>query len=613
MCGIFGYVGHQEAVPVLLGGLRQLEYRGYDSAGVALLNAPGIMEVTRTTRRVGDLETKLKHLNGRVSGSRLGIAHTRWATHGRASEVNAHPHTSLDGKIAVVHNGIFENFTHIRGELQSEGLSPRTETDTECFPMLLSHLMGKGESFADCFRAAVARMHGKYALACVHADHPGKILLARSGPPLVVGIGNGEYFVASDVAPLLAHTREVVHLADGDLAELSADDGLRVYDRSGNQVVRKPMRVETDGTLPELGGYRHFMQKEIFEQPESIHRTVEAHLTGADVTLGLPFPEAFWREIDNVTILACGTSWHAGLVGEFLIEQLARVPVDVDYASEFRYREPVVSNKTLAIAITQSGETADTIAALREAQARGARTVAVCNSAGSLVTQIADAVLLTRSGREMGVASTKTFSAQLAVLTLLAIHLGKARGVLSAADGAALVTGLRALPEQIEQVHGLEPAIEALAQEWQATPNALYLGRGPLYPVALEGALKLKEISYVHAQGYPAGEMKHGPIALIDAQMPVIALLPDDPNRDRTLSNLQEAAARGAPILAFASEGEHALDSLARSVIRLPKVLPSLAPILYTVPLQLFAYHMTVLRGCDVDRPRNLAKSVTVE
>jgi glucosamine--fructose-6-phosphate aminotransferase (isomerizing) len=612
MCGIFAYLGGKEAAPILLGGLRQLEYRGYDSAGVALLHPSGAVEVTRTTNRLGDLEGKLGHLNGHALAARVGIGHTRWATHGRPSEENAHPHTSLDGKIAVVHNGIFENFMSIRGELQKNGYTPRSETDTECFPMLLSQMMAEGRDYEASFGAAVRRMRGKYALACVHADHPGKILLARSGPPLVVGIGQGEYFVASDVAPLLPHTRDVVYLEDGDVGELTRD-GLRVLDADGILVERAVHQVDWDRGVSGLGGYRHFMHKEIFEQPEAISRTIEAHLWGTEVALGLPFPQELWSDIDRVCILACGTSWHAGLVAKFLIEQIARIPVDVDYASEFRYRDPIVSKKTLAIAITQSGETADTVAALEEARVRGARTLAICNSVGSQVTRLAEGVLFTHAGLEMGVASTKSFSTQLAVLTLLAVHLGRSRGTFSADESAAVVAGLRALPGHIEHVHSLERELEALAREWQATPNALYLGRGPLYPVALEGALKLKEISYIHAQGFPGGEMKHGPIALIDAQMPVVALLPSDIHRERMLSNLQEAAARDAPIIAFASEGEHALDSLARTVIRLPTVHPSLAPILYTIPLQLFAYHVAVLRGCDVDRPRNLAKSVTVE
>jgi glucosamine--fructose-6-phosphate aminotransferase (isomerizing) len=473
-------------------------------------------------------------------------------------------------------------------------------------------MMVDGRDYGDSFGATVRSMRGKYAIACVHADHPGKILLARSGPPLVVGIGDGEYFVASDVAPLLQHTRDVVRLEDGDVGELTSD-GLCVFDRDGNRVERIVERVEWERTASELGEYRHFMHKEIFEQPEAIHRTVEAHLRGDLVALGLPFSDELWRDIDGISILACGTSWHAGLVAKFLLERIARIPVDVDYASEFRYRDPLVSKKTLAIGITQSGETADTIAALKEAQARGARTLAICNSVGSQITHVAESALLTRAGLEMGVASTKSFSTQLAVLTLLALDIGRARGTCSADESAALIRALRALPEQIESVQRLERSVADVAFEWRATPSALYLGRGPLYPVALEGALKLKEISYIQAQGYPAGEMKHGPIALIDAKMPVIAVLQNDLHRDRMLGNVQEAAARGAPIIAFTSDDEHALDSLARTVIRLPSIHTSLAPILYTIPLQLLAYHVAVLRGCDVDRPRNLAKSVTVE
>lgn len=612
MCGIIGYVGENQAVPILLGGLRRLEYRGYDSAGVALLHE-GAVEVTRSTDRLVGLETKLRKLNGHALGARAGIGHTRWATHGRPSEGNAHPHSSLDGKVAVVHNGIFENFMSVRSELEKYGHAARSETDTECFPMLVSHLMAGDKSFDQAFSTAVRSMHGKYALACVHADHPGKVLLARSGPPLVVGIGRGECFVASDVAPLLSHTREVVYLEDGDIAELSAG-GVRVFDGSGQSVGRPAKYVDWDASTTELDGFAHFTLKEIFEQPEALARTVEAHLAGDRVALGLPFSQAFWRDIERVTVLGCGTSWHAGLVGKFLIEQLARIPVEVDYASEFRCRSPVVTDKTLALAITQSGETADTVAALEEAVSRGARTLSVCNSVGSQVTRLAEGTLLTRAGLEMGVASTKAFTTQLSILTLLALHLGRARGTLTKAVHDELLLALRALPGRIEQVLSpLETRMGALAQEWQEASSALYLGRGPLYPVALEGALKLKEIAYVQAQGYPAGEMKHGPIALIDPAMPVVALVPDDHQRERMRSNLQEAAARGAPILAMVSSGDEALSAIARSVVSLPEVHPLLAPILYSIPLQLFAYHMAVLRGCDVDRPRNLAKSVTVE
>jgi glucosamine--fructose-6-phosphate aminotransferase (isomerizing) len=611
MCGIVGYLGTGQASSILLDCLERLEYRGYDSAGVAL-HLPGGIDVTRSAGRLKGLATKLGRLNGYASKARVGIGHTRWATHGRPTEENAHPHSSPDGKIVIVHNGIFENFRELRAELSVHGLTPISQTDTECFPLLMFVLMSHGLSFEEAFRAAVKRMDGKYAIACMHADHPGKILLARSGPTLVVGIGDGEYFVASDAAPLIPHTREIAFLEDGDVAELTSD-GLRVFDRLGQSVERKPLHLDWESGATELNGYAHFMRKEIFEQPAMIARTVEAYLQGGEIALDLPQLEQAWRDVDRISILACGTSWHAALVGKFLIEELARVPVDVDYASEFRYRSPIVSGKTLAIVITQSGETADTLASLREATALGARTLAICNVVGSQATRAAEGSLITHAGPEIGVASTKAFTTQLAVLTLLAIRIGLARGTLGSTAAAELVQALRVLPAQLERTHALESQIEALALRHHTARNALYLGRGLLYPIALEGALKLKEISYVHAEGYPAGELKHGPIALIDGEIPIVALMPNDRNRERTLSNLQEAAARDGKIIALVSEGDRALDDVAEAVLELPLTHPSLAPILYALPLQLFAYHSAVLRGCDVDRPRNLAKSVTVE
>jgi len=607
-----GYVGPKNAAPILIDGLRRLEYRGYDSAGIALQYENGSVEVTRSAGRLVGLESKLQKLNGHALDASVGIGHTRWATHGAPTEDNAHPHSSCDGKIVVVHNGIFESFRELRGALEGHGFVPRSQTDTECFPLLVSHLMSGGKSFESAFCAAVKRIKGKYALACVHADYPGKILLARFGPPLVVGIGQEEYFIASDVAPLLPYTRDTVYLEDGDMAELTRD-GLRILDGDGNAVRRSIQHVDWDAGAIELGDHPHFMHKEIFEQPEALSSTVEAHLSGDEVRLGELHAFDAIAKADRVSIIACGTSWHAGLVGKFLIEQIARVPVDVDYASEYRYRVPIVCEKTLAIAITQSGETADTVAALEEAKARGARTLAITNTQGSQVTRLAEASLITRAGPEIGVASTKAFTTQLGILTLLALEMGRLHGASPFGDRQELVRGLRELPAKLERLRAVEPRIAAIAEQWHGARSALYLGRGPLYPVALEGALKLKEISYIHAQGYPAGEMKHGPIALIDGEMPVIALVADDGHRERVLSNLQEAAARGAPILAIVSEGDTALDSIAREVVEVPHVHPSLAAILYTVPLQLFAYHVAVLRGCDVDRPRNLAKSVTVE
>lgn len=611
MCGIVGYVGTKSASPILLDCLKRLEYRGYDSAGVAL-HVPTGVEVTRSTGRLAGLETKLRELNGYAMSAQVGIGHTRWATHGRPTEQNAHPHSSPDGKIVVVHNGIFENFVELKQYLASHGITPVSQTDTECFPLLVFLGMRQGLNFEAAFHSALGHLRGKYAIACLHADHPGKILLARSGPTLVVGIGDNEYYIASDVAPLLPHTRQVAFLEDGDTAVLSAE-GFRVTDRSERPVTRSAVRVDWDSEAAELNGHRHFMHKEIFEQATALSRTIEAHLRENDVSFDLPRLADAWSTVDRIVIAACGTSWHAGLVGKFLIESLARVPVEVDYASEFRYRTPIISDRTLTIAITQSGETADTLAALREAVTLGARTLAICNVPGSQITRAAEGSLLTQAGPEIGVASTKAFTTQIALLSLLALHLGSVRGTLNRTEADQLVTALRALPEQLRQVCALEEQIQELAWEHREAANALYIARGPLYPIALEGALKLKEISYIHAEGYPAGELKHGPIALIDERIPVIALMPRDKHRESTLSNVQEAVARDAKVIALVSQGERALDGVAHNVLELPETHPCLTPLLYAVPLQLFAYHVALLRGCDVDRPRNLAKSVTVE
>ena len=612
MCGIVGYLGAREATPILLDCLKQLEYRGYDSAGVGLL-VPSGAQVTRSTERLAGLELKLAALNGHALVARVGIGHTRWATHGRPTEENAHPHVSPDGKIMVVHNGIFENFMQLRAELSAFGLVPATQTDTECFPLLMSLLMSQGMDFEAAFVSATRRMEGKFAIACLHADEPDKMMLARSGPTLVVGLGDEEYFVASDVAPLLAHTRNVVFLEDGDIATLTTG-GLKVSDRAGASAVRATSRVTLDASAIELGSYPHYMRKEIAEQPVALRRTLAAHVKGTEVSLDLPFDGAFFRSAERIAILGCGTSWHAGLVGKFVIERLARIPVEVDYSSEYRYRGPIVSPLTLAVAITQSGETADTLAALREATSLGARTLAICNAEGSQITRAAECTLLTRSGPEIGVASTKAFTTQVLLLTLLALEAARARGTMAEADYHEVLAGLWELPRQLESIEErLTVEVQQMALDLQGASDALYLGRGPLYPIALEGALKLKEISYIHAEGYPAGELKHGPIALIDAKMPVVALMPRDSHRERTLSNLQETVAREGRLYAFVTQGDHDLDGLACRVVELPQTHPLLAPILYAVPLQLLAYHVSVLRGCDVDRPRNLAKSVTVE
>jgi len=610
MCGIVGYIGQQGAADILVNGLRSLEYRGYDSAGIALSTGSGEFTLVRASGKLVNLAKKVNL----ADPTPLGIGHTRWATHGRPTEENAHPHRSADGQVVAVHNGIFENFLELRAELKAAGETFQSETDTECFPVMVAHLMKLGRSFPEAFREAVGRMKGIYALACLHATDPNRILAARSGPPMVLGLGEGETFLASDVVPLLPHTRKVIFLEDGDLVELTRE-GARIFRLDGSEVHRPVVTIPYDPVAAEKGGYKHFMQKEIFEQPQALSNTLlnRLPLDGEEIPLDLPFSEQDLAELNRIHIVACGTSWHAGLVGKFLIEQLSRVAVEVDYASEYRYREPVIQPGTLIIGITQSGETADTLAAMKEAAARGARTLAICNVMGSTATRQCEATILTHAGPEIGVASTKAFTTQLAVLTLLALKLGEAKGTVDPKLKAELLQGLRELPAHLERLNALEPKITQWAHRWKDATDFLYLGRGPCYPIALEGALKLKEISYIHAEGYPAGEMKHGPIALIDQNLPVVALMPMDAHRDKTLSNLQEAAARDGRILALVTEGDTGLSGIAEDVLELPPVHPWLAPIVYAVPLQLLAYHISVLRGCDVDQPRNLAKSVTVE
>ena len=611
MCGIVGYIGERGAAAILVDGLRTLEYRGYDSAGIALSGGTGAFTILRASGKLANLAAKVD----RSDATPLGIGHTRWATHGRPTEENAHPHRSQDGKVVAVHNGIFENFLELREELQAAGVTFASETDTECFPQMVALLMARdGLPFRDAFVATLKKVRGIYALACLHADDPDRILAARLGPPLCIGLGEGETFLASDVVPLLAHTRSVVFLEDGDHAELTRG-GVAISRLDGTIVDRPVQVIPYDPVAAEKGGYKHFMQKEIFEQPQALSNTLlnRMPVDGETIPLDLPWSDEELRAIPRVSIVACGTSWHAGLVGKFYLEQLARLGTDIDYASEFRYREPVVEPGTLALGITQSGETADTLAALKEAASRGAKTLVICNAQGSTATRQSDATLLTHAGPEIGVASTKAFTTQLAVLLLLAMRLGEAKGTLDPKVRSELLQGLRELPAQIERALALEPKLKIWAQQWQEADDFLYLGRGPLYPIALEGALKLKEISYIHAEGYPAGEMKHGPIALIDKHLPEVALLPTDPHREKTLSNLQEAAAREGRILGLVTEGDTGLDAIAESVLALPSVHPWLAPILYAVPLQLLAYHVALLRGCDVDQPRNLAKSVTVE
>ena len=502
MCGIVGYIGQQGAAGILVNGLRSLEYRGYDSAGVALASGSGEFKIIRASGKLANLAAKVNISDP----TPLGIGHTRWATHGRPTEENAHPHCSSDGQVVAVHNGIFENFLELRAELTAAGESFQSQTDTECFPVMVSHLMKQGRSFPEAFREAVGRMDGIYALACLHASDPDRILAARSGPPMVLGLGDGETFLASDVVPLLPHTRRVIFLEDGDLVELTRS-GARIYRLDGSAVERPVLTIPYDPVAAEKGGYKHFMQKEIFEQPQALSNTLlnRLPLDGESIPLDLPFTAQELADLNRIHIVACGTSWHSGLVGKFLIEQLSRVAVEVDYASEYRYREPVIQPGTLIIGITQSGETADTLAAMKEASARGARTLAICNVMGSTATRQCEATILTHAGPEIGVASTKAFTTQLAVLTLLALKLGEANGTVDPQLKAELLQGLRELPAHLERLNSLEPKIIQWAQRWQDATDFLYLGRGPCYPIALEGALKLKEISYIHAEGYPAG------------------------------------------------------------------------------------------------------------
>ncbi|NIM52045.1 MAG: glutamine--fructose-6-phosphate transaminase (isomerizing) [Gemmatimonadales bacterium] len=608
MCGIVGYVGKRQAVPLLLEGLRRLEYRGYDSAGLAVQNGCGV-EVLKLAGRVRALIREARKTA--VDGT-CGIAHTRWATHGAPTSPNAHPHTDCSGTIALVHNGIIENADALRARLKQGGHHFKTQTDTE----VLAHLIEEvsSGSLEQRVISALGRVEGAYGIAVISQDDPGKIVVARKGSPVLLGVGNGEFFVASDAAAVLEHTRSVVYLDDGDVAVLTTDS-YRVIDASAREQLRSVADIDWDLGAIELGGYPHFMLKEICEQPDSIRSTLRGRLLfeQGDARLhGLNLSPRDCENIRRIVVLACGTSWHAGLVGRYAVEELAGIPVDVEYASEYRYRPQLAIRGTLAIAISQSGETADTLEAMSAARAAGGKVLGLVNVVGSTIARQADGGLYLHAGPEIGVASTKAFTSQIVALVLLGLHLGRQRG-LSLAQGRELVYELARLPEQVDQVLDLEPVIEKLAREYAHADNFLYLGRGVNFPVALEGALKLKEISYIHAEGYPAAEMKHGPIALIDENMPVVFVAPEDQLYHKVLSNMQEVKARGGRIIALTTEGAGDLGALADHEIQVPKTVPLLSPVVTSIPLQVLAYHIAVLRGCDVDRPRNLAKSVTVE
>ncbi len=617
MCGIVGYIGEKKAVPIILDGLRRLEYRGYDSAGLAVYNGGDQLEVRRASGKLRNLEEAV--LMNPVDGS-YGVGHTRWATHGRPTEENAHPHRDCKGEIVVVHNGIVENYVSLKHQLQAEGHVFRTETDTEVIAHLIEkHFDGNLEA---AVRDTVNEITGVFALAVIARSDPNKIVAARSGPPVVVGLGDGEYFVASDVPAVLNHTRDVFFLADGDIAVLTPE-GVRLSDFEGKPIKRQVTRILWDPIMAEKGGYKHFMLKEIYEQPRAVRDTLLGRVgqeSGRIFLDEMDIQPREFREFDSVKIIACGTSWHAALAGKFMIEKLARIPVEVDYGSEFRYRDPIVSSKTLTVVISQSGETADTLAAQREAKQKGSKTIAICNVIGSMVTREAAGTLLTHAGPEIGVASTKAFTSQLTALFILAMYLGQARGKLNDEQSKCLMQELLLLPGKLEGVLSRDTVLEDLARPLSHSTDFLFLGRGIHFPIALEGALKLKEISYIHAEGYPAGEMKHGPNALIDERLPVVVIAARDPASEasqvlyeKTLSNIQEVKARQGIVVAVVSEGDQEARRSADHVVEIPPANELLLPILEIVPLQLLAYHIAVRRGCDVDQPRNLAKSVTVE
>jgi len=611
MCGIVGYIGSKDTVEVLVEGLRRLEYRGYDSAGIAVVR-DGVIELRRSAGKLRNLEQVLER--DPVSGT-YGIGHTRWATHGRPSEENAHPHRDCSSRIVVIHNGIIENYLQLKHELAELGHRFVTETDTEVFAHLVEESQKAGRLLEDGVRQALSRIKGSNSILVISADSPGKIVAARNGSPLIVGLGREENFLASDIPAILQHTRDVVFLNDGEVAVVTREQVL-LTDTEGRSRPLHPQRIAWDPVMAEKGGYKHFMLKEIHEQPRAVRDTLYGRIWLEQGTVDLDpmeISEEDFRRADKVSIVACGTSWHAALAGKFMIERLARLPAEVDYGSEYRYRDPVVTNETLHVFVSQSGETADTIASLREAKARGSRCLSICNVMGSMATRESHGTLYTHAGPEIGVASTKAFTTQLVVLYLLSLHLGRCRGVLTDEQVRGHVEALAHLPAQIEQVLKTEPEMVALARRLFHATNFLYLGRGINYPVALEGALKLKEISYIHAEGYPAGEMKHGPIALIDEHMPVVALAVKDSVYEKMASNIEEVKARLGVVIALTNEGNRELEGKADHIIYTPAAGEFVTPAILAVPLQLLAYHIALLRGCDVDQPRNLAKSVTVE
>jgi glucosamine--fructose-6-phosphate aminotransferase (isomerizing) len=619
MCGIVGYVGNKQVVPVILDGLRKLEYRGYDSAGIAVVDEAHHLDIRRAEGKLRNLEEaiRLKPLDGTY-----GIGHTRWATHGRPTEENAHPHRDCTGQVVVVHNGIIENYIQLKDRLRKTDHVFVTETDTEVVAHLVEEYLREDDSFEKAVGRAVRDLRGIFALSIISTEEPDTIIAVRQGPPVVIGLGDGEYFVASDVPPILQHTRDVFFLGDGELAVLTKDS-VRVTNFDGDAVEPHVQRITWDPIMAEKGGFKHFMLKEIYEQPRAVRDTVQGRVsldTGRVYMDEMNITPEEFKSFDRVLIAACGTSWHAGLAGKYMIEQLARVPVEVDYASEFRYRDPVMTERTLLVVISQSGETADTIAALREAKRLGSKVMAICNVQGSMITRESDGTILTHAGPEIGVASTKAFTSQMIALYLFAMYMGQLRGTLSDDESKRHAQQLAELPVKIEHLLSESDELEDLAREFHRATDFLYLGRGINFTVALEGALKLKEISYIHAEGYPAGEMKHGPNALIDERLPVVVINPREEGDhaselryEKTHSNIVEVKAREGVVISVLTEGDEMSSKVSDHVIEIPESSDLLSPILAIIPLQLLAYHIAVRRGCDVDQPRNLAKSVTVE
>ncbi len=609
MCGIVGYIGAQDATPIILEGLKKLEYRGYDSAGIATLNDSGAA-IRRSEGKLVHLEHLLREQP--LSGS-IGIGHTRWATHGRPSEINAHPHKA--GSIIVVHNGIIENYLQLREELKKSGHVFKSETDTEVISHLIEETLKSEPDFEKAVRSALARLVGAYAVCILNETVPDTLIAAKLGSPMVVGLGKDEFFVASDIPAILAHTREMVFMEDGEMAVFRGGSA-RFATISGVPLDKKARHIDWSPLMAEKGGYKHFMLKEIHEQPRAVRDTIAGRTLEdrGDVYLeDLNFSDECLSSVKRIVIVACGTSWHAALLGKFYLEGYCRIPVEVDIASEFRYRDPVIDSGTLMMVISQSGETADTLAALREAKSRGAMVMAICNVVDSSIAREAGAVIYTHAGPEIGVASTKAFVTQLTALYLFTIRLGRAGGSIDAATGMRMISSLKRVPAMLEDVLRLNAVTEKIARKYMNSQDFLYLGRGRNFPIALEGALKLKEISYIHAEGYPAGEMKHGPIALIDENMPVVVLAPRNSAYEKTLSNMEEVIARNGRVIALCSAGDGEVRRLAEEVIEIPSLDEDMDPLLLSVPLQLLAYHVAMLKGTDVDQPRNLAKSVTVE